>query len=134
VNTTGRPTTGVRVGLLLTRIPVAAKTELTSDLLELIAQRFKALSEPARLEILNSLREGELCVTDLVDRTGLGQANLSKHLQVLYGAGFVSRRREGVSILYRLGDADVLQLCQLVCGCLERDAKRRLKAASPQRG
>jgi DNA-binding transcriptional ArsR family regulator len=53
---------------------------------------------------------------------------------VLHGAGFVTRRREGVSILYRLGEADALQLCQLVCGCVERDAKRRLKAVTPPRG
>jgi DNA-binding transcriptional ArsR family regulator len=107
---------------------------MTPAQIELVAEQFKALAEPARLRILQALRDGELSVSELIQATGLGQANLSKHLQVLYGAGFVSRRREGVSILYRLGDADVLQLCQLVCGCLERDAKRRLKAASPQRG
>lgn len=130
MNTTGRPTTRARVGLLLTRIPVAAKTELTSDLLELIAQRFKALSEPARLEILNSLREGELCVTDLVDRTGLGQANLSKHLQVLHSSGFVSRRKEGLFTYYELADRDVMRLCDIMCNRLEAEhaSTRRILA------
>lgn len=92
---------------------------LTPDLLELIAQRFKALSEPARLEILDTLRQGAMCVTDLVDKTGLGQANLSKHLQVLHASGFVSRRKEGLFTYYELADRDVMRLCDIMCGRLE---------------
>ena len=53
-------------------------------------------SEPARLQILDALRDGEMTVTELIDTTGLGQANVSKHLQSLYAAGFVGRRKEGL--------------------------------------
>ncbi|HEX6990561.1 MAG TPA: ArsR family transcriptional regulator, partial [Gemmatimonadales bacterium] len=50
-----------------------------------VAERFRLLGEPARLRILNVLRENrELTVTQLVELTALGQANLSKHLQLLH--------------------------------------------------
>jgi DNA-binding transcriptional ArsR family regulator len=69
---------------------------LTPAMLELIAERLRALAEPARLQILSLLRGGELTVTDLVDGTGLGQANVSKHLRLLLAAGFVARRKDGL--------------------------------------
>lgn len=94
----------------------------SKDELHLIADRFRALAEPSRLLILSALRPGELNVTQLAAATGFGQANLSKHLQVLLRVGFVQRRREGVSIYYRIADPDVFRICDLVCGRLEREA------------
>jgi ArsR family transcriptional regulator len=101
---------------------------LTPQQLQVIAERFKALGEPSRLEILNALKHGERTVTQILEATRRGQANVSKHLQVLYAAGFVVRRKEGPSIYYRLADGDVLRLCELMCGRLEREAavKKRL--------
>ena len=66
------------------------KHKLTPELMDIIAERFKALGEPARLQILDALRDGEATVTELVDATGLGQANVSKHLGLLHGLGFVT--------------------------------------------
>ena len=97
------------------------KLELTPDLLELVAERFKALAEPARLRILASLRAGERTVGELGPSTGLNQANLSKHLRTLHEAGFVKRRREGLHVHYRLADEDVFSLCDIMCGRLERE-------------
>ena len=105
--------------------------KLTPELLDIIAARFKALGEPARLQILNTLRDGELTVTELVDTTGLGQANLSKHLQLLHGMGFVTRRKEGLYVYYGLADKDVFRLCDIMCGRLdaEHSARRKVLAA-----
>ena len=89
------------------------KTPLTPDKILLIAERFKVLAEPARLEILNRLRGGELSVTELVRETGLGQANLSRHLQLLHAHGFVGRRKEGVSVYYSL-TTSVDELCDII--------------------
>jgi DNA-binding transcriptional ArsR family regulator len=101
---------------------------LTPELLELIAERFKALAEPARLKILNALRDGEKSVSQLMDETGLGQANVSKHLQLLHGLGFVERRKEGLYVHYSLASEDVFRLCDIVCGRLavEADTRGRL--------
>jgi DNA-binding transcriptional ArsR family regulator len=102
-----------------------AHLPLTPELLELIAERFKALAEPARLRILNALREGEKTVSELMDGTGLGQANVSKHLQMLHSLGFVERRKEGLFVHYRLADESVFQLCDIVCGRLAAEASAR---------
>ena len=103
------------------------KLVLTPDVLVLIAERFKALAEPARLHILNCLRGGELTVTELVEETELGQANVSKHLQLLHTLGFVSRRKEGLFVYYALADKSVFQLCDVMCGRLEAEMKARRK-------
>ena len=96
--------------------------------IELVADRFKALAEPSRLCILQALRSGERTVTELMIATGFGQANVSKHLRVLHAAGFVSRRREGVSVYYSLADPDVFALCDLVCGRIERELTEQRRA------
>lgn len=81
---------------------------------EVVAGRFKALGEPARLQILDCVRQRARTVSDIVEATGLGQANVSKHLQVLYAAGFVTRRKDGVCTYYG-ADARVPDLCHMVC-------------------
>lgn len=101
------------------------KNLLTPELLELVAERFKALAEPARLRILSALREGEKSVSELMEETGLGQANTSKHLQLLHSLGFVDRRKEGLYVHYRLAGEDVFRLCDIMCGRLAAEAEDR---------
>jgi DNA-binding transcriptional ArsR family regulator len=103
---------------------------LTPELLAVIAERFKVLAEPARLEILNALRLGERTVGQLVDETGLGQANVSKHLQLLNAHGFVTRRKDGLFVYYAVADTSVFRLCDIMCGRLEAEmmSRRRLLA------
>jgi DNA-binding transcriptional ArsR family regulator len=93
-----------------------------------LADCFKGLAEPARLRILYTLGRGELTVSQLIEETGLGQANVSKHLQVLRAAGFVERRKEGLFVYYSLADGDVLELCDLVSRRVERQAEADLRA------
>jgi DNA-binding transcriptional ArsR family regulator len=102
-----------------------AGPKLTADLLELVAERFRALGEPSRLQILNALRVRELTVSELLDETGLSQANASKHLQLLHTLGFVDRRREGLHVYYRLTDDSVFDLCDIMCGRLSDEAQAR---------
>jgi DNA-binding transcriptional ArsR family regulator len=101
--------------------------KMTPELLGLIAERFRALAEPARLQILNALRGGEKTVTQLVDETGLGQANVSKHLQVLHSLGYISRRKQGLFVHISLTDPEVFKLCDIMCGRLEAEHKSRRK-------
>ena len=92
---------------------------METELFELLAERFRALAEPARLQLLDALRLREMAVSELVDETGLGQANVSKHLQMLHSAGFVKRRKDGLYVYYALADRNVMKLCDLMCGRLE---------------
>jgi len=101
----------------------AAVRQATPELLERVAARFRALAEPARLAVLHALEDGERTVSELVELTGLAQGNLSKHLQQLYAAGFVTRRRDGLFVQYALADDGVLQLCALMCDRLDEDVE-----------
>lgn len=98
---------------------------MTPEVLAMVAERFRALSEPARLHILSTLRSGEHSVSELVEATGLGQANVSKHLQLLHSQGFVVRRREGSFVYYGLAGDDVFSLCDIMCGRLQREHEER---------
>jgi DNA-binding transcriptional ArsR family regulator len=106
---------------------------MTPALLERIADRFKALAEPARLLVLSTLRGGERTVGELGEETGLTQTNLSKHLQVLHRTGFVNRRREGLHVIYSLAGDDVSRLCDLMCGRVEQEARSEAQLVAPPR-
>lgn len=104
-------------------------TQLTAATIDLVAERFRTLGEPTRLILLDQLRRGqERSVNQLVDATGAGQANVSKHLQILLAAGFVSRRKEGTTVYYQLADPSVFQLCDLVCGRAEVVIEQKRRA------
>lgn len=107
-----------------------ASTRLSPQMLELVADRFKALAEPARLQLLQLLMRGERTVGDLVDETGMGIANVSKHLQLLHAASFVTRRKHGLFVYYALADGDVVTLCNLMCGRVTRAARDELRAVA----
>ena len=102
-------------------------TKLTPEMLELVAQRFHALGDPVRLQLMNTLREGERTVNSLVETTNVSTANVSKHLLILHAAGFVARRKDGVRVFYSLAGKDVLQLCDIMCGRVEADVARQLR-------
>lgn len=96
--------------------------ERTDELLLHIADRLKALADPTRLRLLHLMEDGELCVGDLTEAVDGSQANVSKHLAVLRSAGLVRSRRAGMNVCYSLADPVVLEICDLMCGCLERQA------------
>ena len=104
-----------------------AQKRMSPELLELVADRFKALSDRARLSLLQELRGGARTVNELVEATGMGQANVSRHLATLFANGLVARERDGVYVRYELADRDVLKLCELVCGRLDSELAERRK-------
>jgi len=104
---------------------VRAPKEMSPALLAQLSERFKALAEPVRLQLLAALRAGERSVGALVEETGLGQANVSRHLQQLTAAGYVRRRKDGTFAYYALADDDVFRLCDLMCGRLEAETRER---------
>lgn len=86
------------------------------QMLAFVADYFKVLSETSRLMVLDNLRSsGSMNVTQLVEATGLGQANLSKHLKLLTQAGILKRTPQGVSVYYEIADPMIFELCELVC-------------------
>ncbi len=103
------------------------KTNLSNEALELIAVRFKILSEPLRLRILQTLGGGEMSVNELAEAVKSSQPNISKHLKMLQDAGILSRRQQGNSVFYAIADESIFALCELVCGALEERLKNHAK-------
>jgi DNA-binding transcriptional ArsR family regulator len=93
---------------------------LPPALIDLIAERFRILSEPMRIRLLDALREGETSVQELQAATGASQQNVSKHLGVLLRANIVARRKSGNFTVYSIADEAVFALCEEVCGGLRR--------------
>ena len=93
---------------------------LPDELVELIARRFRVIGEPMRIKLLDRLRSGESTVLALAAAVGASQQNVSKHLGVLHDAGVVARRKEGTQVYYRVLDSGVFELCETVCGSVQR--------------
>ncbi|HEX4745982.1 MAG TPA: metalloregulator ArsR/SmtB family transcription factor [Gaiellaceae bacterium] len=93
---------------------------LPEPIVELVARRFRVIGEPMRIRILDRLRDGEASVLELADVLETSQQNVSKHLGVLYDAGIVRRRKDGTHAYYAIADESVLDLCEQVCGGLQR--------------
>ncbi len=105
-----------------------AKKKMTDEGLEMIAARFRLLADPMRLRILHTLGDTELNVGELIESTGGSQANISKHLGILFEAGIVGRRKEGLNAFYRVVDETIFDLCETVCGRLENQFSLRKNA------
>jgi ArsR family transcriptional regulator len=113
---------------------------IEAELIPLVAQRFKALGEPARLALLAALQQGEKSVSELVARTGRTQPNVSQHLKEMTHAGLVEARRDGARVFYRIADPYLNRICDAVCrsvrGAHEAQTAaiaRPARAAAPRR-
>jgi len=92
--------------------------KLSPEALTLMADFFKVLSEVSRLQIVCCLKSGAKNVTQIIEATGLGQANVSKHLKLLAHAGIVTRSQQGVNVYYEIANPFLFELCELVCDSL----------------
>ena len=101
---------------------------LSGQALDLVAARFRVLGEASRLKLLQALRSGEKSVSDLLRATGLAQANASRHLQTLSEAGILSRRKEGLKVIYSIADPGIFKLCEHVCGSVQRRFAQHARA------
>ena len=88
------------------------KTDAT---FEAAADLFRVMSAPMRLRIINCLCDGEKNVSYLLTRVNTTQPNMSQHLNTLYQAGILAKRREGVQIFYRIADQRVVSICEAMC-------------------
>ena len=90
------------------------------EVLEMIAARFRVMSEASRLKLIIALEDGEKNVSALVALTGQTQANVSRQLQALSEAGILGRRKVGLNVFYRIADKSIFDMCDHVCGSLQR--------------
>ncbi len=95
--------------------------------LERRAAVLKALAHPARLFLIEQLREGERCVCDLHDLAGGDFSTVSKHLSQLRKAGLLDAEKRGLNVFYRLKDRCVLRLLECADQTVESPRRERLK-------
>lgn len=108
---------------------------IPDNVLELMAVKFRLLSDSTRLAILRTLlKGGEKNVGQLVTETGRTQTNVSKHLKQMARSGMLARRKEGLQVFYQLADPVVAKICRLVCDSIVDDVKREIRDQVPRRG
>ena len=91
---------------------------VSEPLADLIAGRFRALSEPTRIRLLDALRDEPASVQALAAAVGTSPQNVSKHLTILVDSGIVSRHRQGTSSIHEIVDDSVFAMCEQVCGAV----------------
>lgn len=79
------------------------------------AELFRVMSAPMRLKIISCLCDGEQNVTYLLSKIATTQPNMSQHLNTLYKADVLAKRRDGVQIYYRIANEQIVNLCRVVC-------------------
>lgn len=92
-----------------------AETVDSDEVFEAAAEIFRVMSAPMRLKIISCLCNGEKNVSQLLEEIDTTQPNMSQHLNTLYQARVIGRRREGVQIFYKIINDRVVTLCRAVC-------------------
>ena len=93
----------------------SAKNNNLDEMFDLAAETFRVMSAPMRLKIINCLCNEEKNVGQLLEEIDTTQPNMSQHLNTLFNAKILGRRREGVQIYYRIINERVVTLCRAVC-------------------
>ena len=83
---------------------------MTTPIYKVKAELFKTLGHPARIRVLEVLRDGERSVSELVPEVGIEASHLSQQLAILRRANLVQTRREGTSILYSVAIQEIFEL------------------------
>lgn len=81
---------------------------------EVAAELFSVLSTPIRLQILGALCDGEMSVSQILERVETTQPNLSQHLAILYRHGVIGKRKEGTQVIYNVQSEKAVALCRSV--------------------
>lgn len=97
---------------------------IASPVFERAAELFGVLSTPIRLRIIGALCGGEKNVSHLLSEIEVSQPNMSRHLNVLYQAEVVAKRRSGAQVFYRIADESVVLVCKAVCSQVELEAEK----------
>jgi ArsR family transcriptional regulator len=87
----------------------------SEEVFEKAAEVFRVMSAPMRLRIISALCNGEKNVGELLSEIETTQPNMSQHLNTLYQAGVLGKRRDGVQIYYRIVNDRVVTLCRAMC-------------------
>ncbi len=94
------------------------------ELYQIHAEMCKVFSNPTRLEVLDLLRDKEMSVTELIEKTKLSQANISQHLSIMKLKGIVTSNRKGKNIYYKLTYPRIIKAFDIIRGVLAEKLKK----------
>ena len=97
-----------------------------NGLYKIHAEMCKVFSNSTRLEILNLLRDKELSVTGLIEKTKLSQANISQHLSIMKSKGIVTSSRKGKNIYYKLTNPKIIKAFDIIREVLSERLRSRM--------
>ena len=95
-----------------------------TEMYKIHAEMCKVFSNSTRLEILNLLRDKELSVTKLIEKTKLSQANISQHLSIMKSKGIVESNRKGKSIYYKLTNPKIIRAFDIIMEVLAEKMRK----------
>lgn len=91
------------------------------------AEIAKAIAQPYRIAIIDFLKDEEQCVCDIAEHIGAGRSNVSRHLSVMFSAGILSYRKDGLKVMYSLKTPCILGFFECITSCLKEQAKENQK-------
>jgi DNA-binding transcriptional ArsR family regulator len=103
---------------------------MDADFFCLHSELCKTLANDKRQMILAALRDEELSVSQLAERTGIAQANLSQHLATMRAHDVVRARRDGRSVYYSIANAKLIQAFDLITEVMQESIDRRSHTAA----
>ena len=80
---------------------------------QLVSNVFKALAHPTRIQIIKLLKDGELCVCEILPKIDSEQSNTSQHLNVMKNQGIVESRKDGSKVIYCIKNKEVYEMIKL---------------------
>lgn len=95
---------------------------------QLQADLFAALAHPIRVAILEALRQGEQCVSEITDRVGAERSNTSRHLALMLKAGVLKTRKEGLQVFYAVRTPCVIQFLDCASDAIQLNLKEQSEA------
>ena len=97
---------------------------LSDEQITQIAARSRALGDVTRVRILEVLSKGEQAVGQIAEAAGTQQSTASKHLQVLFHAGLVQRRRAASTVIYWIASPELMEWCRFLGTRLPAHSRR----------
>lgn len=108
---------------------LAGGDDVDRDFFCLHSELCKTLANDKRQMILGALRDGELSVGEIAERTGIPQANLSQHLATMRARGVVRSRRDGSHVIYEIANPKLIQAFDLITEVMQETLDERVRTA-----
>ncbi len=103
---------------------------MDEKILEMKAEILKVLAQPTRLKILETLRNGEKCICEIVPAINGEQSNVSRHISLMEKAHLVTTRKEGVRVMVKVKSPEIFEILDMVRTILRKQMKEQERILS----